>query len=73
MRLMFLDAPVRTPRSGVLLVMLASLWLAVFGNIALWRTLRQLPDITGWHGFAFGVAFAIIIASVVTVVLSLFA
>lgn len=73
MRLMFIDPPVRTPRSTVLLVLLASLWLSVFGNLALWRTLRQLPDITGWHGFAFGVAFAVIIASVVTVVLSFFA
>jgi len=73
MRLMFIDPPARTPRSTVLLVLLASLWLAVFGNLALWRTLRQLPDITGWHGFAFGVAFAVIIASVVTVVLSFFA
>ena len=72
MRLMFIDAPVRTPRSGVFLVILASIWLAVLGNIPLWRTLRQLPDITGWHGFAFGVAFAVIIASVVTVVLSFF-
>lgn len=73
MRLMFIDAPIRTPRSGVMLVLLASIWLTVFGNMALWRTLRQLPDITGWHGFAFGVAFAVIIASVVTVVLSVFA
>ncbi len=73
MRHMFLDAPVRTPRSGVLLVVLASLWLAVAGNFALWRTLKNLPDISGLHGLFFGIAFALIIACVTAALLSLFA
>lgn len=73
MRHMFLDAPVRTPRSGVLLVVLASLWLSVVGNFALWRNLKNLPDISGLHGMLFGVAFAIIIASVIAALLALFA
>jgi lipid A ethanolaminephosphotransferase len=73
MRHMFLDAPVRTPRSGVLLVVLASLWLAVVGNFALWRTLKNLPDISGLHGFFFGSALAFIIACVTAALLSLVA
>ena len=73
MRIMFLDPPVRPARSVQVLVVIASLWLAVLGNLALWKTLLALPDLTGWHGAAFGVAFALIIASVTAAVLSLFA
>jgi lipid A ethanolaminephosphotransferase len=73
MRIMFLDPPVRPARSVQVLVVIASLWLAVLGNLALWKTLLGLPDLTGWHGAAFGVAFALIIASVTAAVLSLFA
>ena len=73
MRLMFIDPPQRTPRSALSMVLLASLWLAVVGNIALWRSLMQLPDLTGWRGVVFGAAFALIIASVLTALLSLVA
>ena len=73
MRLMFIDPPKRTPRSALSLVLLASVWLAVLGNLALWRSLIQLPDLTGWRGVVFGVAFALIIASVLTALLSLVA
>lgn len=73
MRIMFLDKPERQARSPVTLVVIASLWLAVLGNLALWRNLLALPDLTGWHGLWVGTAFAIIIASVVTALLALLA
>ena len=73
MRLMFLDAPVRQPRSAITLVILSSLWLAFVGNLALWRTLIELPDLTGLHGVLFGVAFALIIAGVLATLLSVVA
>ncbi len=73
MRLMFIDPPQRTYRRTLSLVLLASLWLAVVGNLALWQTLLALPDLTGWRGAVFGVAFALIIASVLTALLSLLA
>ena len=73
MRLMFLDAPLRPPRSTITLVVLSSVWLAVLGNLALWKTLIALPDLTGWHGVFFGIAFALMIGCVVAAVLSLFA
>ena len=70
---MFLDAPVRQPRSSTSLVLLASLWLATVGNLVLWRNLTVLSDITGWHSLVFGGAFALIIAGVVAALLSLWA
>ena len=73
MRTMFLDPPVRPARSAQLLVVIASVWLAVLGNLTLWKTLIALPDLTGWHGVAFGFVFALIIASMIAAVLSLFA
>jgi lipid A ethanolaminephosphotransferase len=45
----------------------------VFGNVALWRSLTQVPDLKGWHGLLFGAAFALIIASATTALLSLLA
>ena len=73
MRIMFLDPPVRQPRSYSTLIIMASLWLALLGNLSLWRSLIALPDLTGWHGLFFGTAFALVIACVVAAVLSLFA
>lgn len=73
MRIMFLDTPRRPSRSAFSLILLASVWLAVFGNVALWRSLIQLPDLNGWHGLLFGGAFALIIASATTALLSLLA
>ncbi|PQA83392.1 phosphoethanolamine transferase [Limnohabitans sp. TS-CS-82] len=70
---MFLDTPRRPSRSAFFLILLASVWLAVFGNVALWRSLTQLPDLKGWHGLLFGAAFALIIASATTALLSLLA
>ena len=73
MRLMFTQVHLRTPRSPALIVLLASVWLAVAGNLALWQTLNRLPDISGWRGGLFSAAFALIIAGAITSVVSLFA
>ena len=73
MRIMFLNPPERPVRAATTFVIVASVWLAVFGNLALWRHLMHLPDLTGWHSWVFGVAFALIIASVVAALLSLLA
>jgi lipid A ethanolaminephosphotransferase len=73
MRLMFIDAPGRPPRSATTLVILSSLWLAIMGNLALWKTLTELPDLTGSHGIFFGVALALIIAGVTASLLSVVA
>jgi lipid A ethanolaminephosphotransferase len=70
---MFTQVHLRTPRSPALIVLLASVWLAVAGNLALWQTLGRLPDVTGFRGWVFGVAFACMIAGAITTVLSLFA
>lgn len=73
MRLMFIDTPVRPHRSAIGLVIVASLWLSLVGNIALWRNLQALPELSGWEGLGFTLAFAWIIICTVTAVLSLFA
>lgn len=73
MRLMFIDAPARRLRSSLSVMILASLWLAILGNFTLWRSLKNLPDLTGLHGLLFSMALAVIIASLVMTVLSLLA
>ena len=73
MRLMFLDAPIRPARSALSLVLWSSIWLAGVGNLSLWKKLVEIPDLTGVHGVLFGVAFALIIAGVLTGLLSLVA
>ena len=73
MRTMFLDPPTPQPRSTTTLVVIASIWLATMGNLTLWRNLMALPDLSGWHSVGFVCAFALIIASVVALVLSLLA
>ena len=73
MRLMFLDAPKRPQRSATTLVILASLWLSLAGNLTLWKNLHALPEVSGWEGLGFTVAFAWMIACIVTAILSLFA
>jgi lipid A ethanolaminephosphotransferase len=73
MRLMFLDAPKRPQRSATTLAILASLWLSLAGNLTLWKNLHALPEVSGWEGLGFTVAFAWMIACIVTAILSLFA
>jgi lipid A ethanolaminephosphotransferase len=73
MRTMFIDPPAKTPRAPWGVILLTSVWMAVLGNMVLWRSLKTLPDITGLHGLGFGVAFALMIAGVLCTLLSLFA
>ena len=73
MRLMFIDAPKRPQRSATTLVILASLWLSLAGNLTLWKNLHALPELSGWEGVGFTVAFAWMITCIVTAILSLFA
>ncbi len=73
MRIMFIDAPVRSPRSATTLVILASLWLSLAGNLTLWKNLCALPEISGWDGLGFTLVFACMIVCIVSAVLSLFA
>jgi lipid A ethanolaminephosphotransferase len=73
MRLMFIDAPKRPQRSATILVILASLWLSLAGNLTLWKNLHALPELSGWEGLGFTVAFAWMITCIVTAILSLFA
>ena len=73
MRIMFLKTPARQAHSARVLVVLASVWLAVLGNWTLWRNLMAAPDLTGWHSLWFGAAFALIIACVIAALLSLLA
>lgn len=54
------------PWSSPHMVLLVSLWLATACNAPLWLALWQLPDVSGLRGAVFAVAFALIIASVVT-------
>jgi lipid A ethanolaminephosphotransferase len=68
---MLLDRFTHPHRSPITLVVIASLWLGVLGNLALWRNLINLPDLTGWHGVLFGLAFALIISSFVAALLFL--
>ena len=73
MRLMFIDSPTRPQRSATTLVIVASVWLSLVGNLTLWKNLYALPEISGWEGLAFALVFAGMITCVVTSVLSLFA
>jgi len=70
---MFIDAPKRPQRSAITLVVLASLWLSLAGNLTLWKNLHALPELSGWEGVGFTVAFAWMITCIVTAILSLFA
>lgn len=73
MRLMFIDPAVIKPKSSITLVIWTSIWLALFGNLALWKSFIAVPAISGFHGLVFGLAFALVIASLVAALLSIFA
>ena len=73
MRRLFLDTQTSSATSSTLVVLLSGVWLAVFGNLALWHSLMQLPELTGWRSGVFGGALALIIAGVMTGLLSLLA
>ena len=53
------------------IVILASLWLASAGNVALWRALLALPELGNTRGLVFCIAFALMIAAVTCALLAL--
>ena len=54
-------------------VILASLWLASTGNLALWRALAALPELGNTRGVLFAVGLGLVIAASCGVLLSLLA
>ena len=72
MRLMFTRALERPPVPSWRLILISSLWLAIFGNVALWKTLYHLPEVQGWRGFGVGGGFALMIAGITSSMLALF-
>lgn len=63
----------RPPFGTVSLILLTSLWLAGVGNVALWHALWNMPEITGWSGAGFLLAFFGFVAALHAAFLSLFA
>ena len=73
MRLMFITPESRLPRASVWLILGASLWMAVLGNLPLWQTLWRLPETQGWHGLLLIAGFALMIAGLTTSLLAVLA
>ncbi len=55
------------------LVLLLSLWLALAGNLPLWRALSVLPETAGSRGLLFSLGFAVWITAALMALLSLLA
>ena len=55
------------------LILLVSVWLALAGNLPLWRTIWPLPELAGWRGTVFAAGMAVWIAAALTMLLSLLA
>ncbi len=53
------------------LIIVTSIWLATLGNLALWQALVRLPEMNDLRALWFGAAFALLIASLNSIVLSL--
>ena len=53
------------------LIVLTSLWLATLGNVALWQELIRLPEMNDLRALWFGASFAMLIAALITLLLSL--
>ena len=57
--------------SPTLVVLLAAVWLASVGNLALWRALAALPELAGGRGLAFGIALGVMVAALHVLLFSL--
>lgn len=55
------------------LILLVSAWLALAGNLPLWRTIWSLPELAGWRGTLFAAGMAVWIVAALTLLLSLLA
>ena len=73
MRLMFITPETRPSRSAAWLIVLASVWMAVVGNLPLWQILLHDPDIEGWHRVSLMLGFAVMIACLTASLLSVVA
>lgn len=68
------SSPDPSPRTGLhplVFTLAITLWLVVLGNVALWRQLSALPEVSGLRGVLFGVGMACMIAGVIHALLSL--
>ena len=67
--------PTATPRGlrPLTVMVLAALWIATIGNLALWRALAALPELGNARGLLFGLAFALMIGAVQVALSALFA
>ena len=53
--------------------LLAALWIAGIGNLALWRAMADLPEVANARGLAFGIGFGVAIAAIQVALFSLLA
>jgi lipid A ethanolaminephosphotransferase len=69
--------PEPSARSGgwhpATLILLASVWMASLGNLALWRQLAALPEVNQLRGLLFGLGFAVFVTAALVALLSLLA
>lgn len=66
------SAPARAWRPA-LLILLVSLWLALAGNMSLWRTVWPLPELAGARGVLFAAGLGVWIVAALQMLLSLLA
>lgn len=53
-------------------ILFSALWLTTLGNLALWLELKNLPESHDLQAFGFAMSFALLIAALICMVLSLF-
>ncbi len=63
----------RGGRSPAWLILPVSCWLALAGNLPMWRTIWPLPELAGWRGVLFAGGVVVWIAAALTMLLSLLA
>ena len=61
------------PLSPFVAALLAALWIAGIGNLALWRSMADLPEVANARGLAFGIGFGVAIAAIHVALFSLLA
>jgi len=57
----------------VALILLVSAWLALAGNLPLWRTIWSMPELAGWRGTLFAAGMFVWIVAALAMPLSLLA
>jgi lipid A ethanolaminephosphotransferase len=72
----FESVTIAVPARGwrpTVLIMLVSVWLALAGNLPLWRTVWPLPELAGIRGVAFAFGLSVWIVAALQMLLSLIA